>query len=110
MENIFPYPIQNLPFADIPLKGVTAYLSQSKDHQIIFMQFNEDLELPKHSHESQWGIVLEGRIDLNIGGDLKSFIKGDRYFIPKGIEHYGKIYAGYADITFFNEAKRYKTK
>ncbi len=110
MENIFPFPVRNLPQVDIPLKGVTAYLSQAIDHQIIFMQFSENIELPVHSHESQWGIVLEGRIDLNIGGELKSYAKGDRYFIPAGVEHSGKIFAGYTDITFFNEPKRYKTK
>jgi len=26
------------------------------------------------------------------------------------VKHSGKIYAGYADITFFNEAGRYKEK
>jgi len=36
--------------------------------------------------------------------------KGDRYFIPKGIEHSGKIYAGYADMTFFNQKDRFKVK
>jgi len=110
VEDIFPYPIRNLPQADIPLKGVTAYLSQAKDHQIIFMQFDEDIELPKHSHESQWGIVLEGRIDLNMDGELKSYTKGNRYFIPAGVVHFGKIYAGYADITYFNEENRYNKK
>jgi quercetin dioxygenase-like cupin family protein len=110
LKNIFPIPIKNLPQADISLKGVTAYLSQADNHQIIFMQFSEDVDLPEHKHESQWGIVLEGRIDLNIAGKMNSFTKGDRYFIPNGILHSGKIYAGYADITFFNEKNRYKAK
>ncbi len=57
---LFPEPIINLPEADIPLDGVTAYLSQGNDHQIIFMEFDKDVELPEHAHESQWGIVLEG--------------------------------------------------
>ncbi|HOP73973.1 MAG TPA: hypothetical protein PLC07_02830 [Bacillota bacterium] len=64
----FPQPILNLPEADIPLKGVKAFLSQGKNHQIIFMEFSEDVDLPEHSHESQWGIVLEGEIELIIGG------------------------------------------
>lgn len=29
MNQIFPEPIRNLPKADIPLDGLTAYLSQS---------------------------------------------------------------------------------
>jgi quercetin dioxygenase-like cupin family protein len=74
------------------------------------MEFTEDVDLPEHAHESQWGIVLEGRIDLIIGGVKKSYLKGDRYFIPKGVKHSGKIYAGYADITFFDQVDRYKEK
>ena len=106
----FPEPILGLPEADIPIKGVKAYLSQAEDHQIIFMEFSEDVDLPEHEHESQWGIVLEGRIDLVVNGTKHSYSKGDRYFIPKGAKHSGKIFAGYADMTYFNQRDRYKIK
>lgn len=108
MKELFPEVITNLQKADIPLPGVKAYLSQSDNHQIIFMEFSQDIELPEHAHAAQWGIVLEGQIDLVIDGKPKSFTKGDRYYIPEGIKHSGKIHAGYADITFFNEKDRYK--
>lgn len=80
---IFPEPILKLPEADIPIKGIKAYLSQSKTHQIIFMEFSEDVDLPEHSHEGQWGVVLEGNIDLVIDGVKQTFGKGDRYFIGR---------------------------
>jgi quercetin dioxygenase-like cupin family protein len=110
MATIFPDPIRNLPEADIPIKGITAYLSQGQCHQIIFMKFSEDVDLPEHAHESQWGIVLEGKIDLIIAGEKHTFTKGDRYFIPKGTLHSGRIHAGYADVTFFDQADRYLVK
>lgn len=106
----FPDPIQSLPEADIPLKGVKAFLSQSDNHQIIFMEFSEDVDLPEHNHESQWAVVLEGEIELIIDGVKNRYRKGDRYFIPKGVNHSGKIFAGYADITFFNQKDRYGIK
>jgi quercetin dioxygenase-like cupin family protein len=106
----FPNPVLNLPEADIPIKGVKAYLSQAENHQIIFMEFSEDVDLPEHSHESQWGIVLEGKIDLVINGIRHSYSKGDRYFIPKGVRHSGKIYGGYADMTYFDQKDRYGIK
>ena len=106
----FPEPILNLPEADIPLQGIKAYLSQGDSHQIIFMEFSEDVELPEHAHEGQWGIVLEGKIDLTISGTKQMFAKGDRYYIPEGVKHSGKIYAGYADITYFDQKSRYKVK
>jgi len=110
MESIFPEPILNLPEADIPLNGIRAYLSQGSDHQIIFMHFSEDVDLPEHSYEAQWGIVLEGKIEMTIDGKTRTYRKGDRYFIPKGVKHSGKIYAGYADITYFQQKNRYSTK
>lgn len=110
MPEVFPEPIRKLPQADVPLEGVTAYLSQSENHQILFMEFRKDVEVPEHSHESQWGIVLEGRIDLVIDGVKHRYSRGDRYFIPQGIKHAAKIYAGYVDITFFNQKDRYSTK
>jgi len=110
MSETFPKPIIELPEADIPIKGIKAYLSQGANHQIVFMEFSEDAEVPEHSHESQWGIVLEGKIDLIVGGIKNTYLKGDRYFIPEYVRHAAKIYAGYADITYFNQRDRYKKK
>lgn len=110
MSKIFPKPILDLPRAEIPLKGITAFLSQGENHQIIFMEFDSDVELCEHSHESQWGIVLEGKIELTINDTSFTYAKGDRYFIPAGVIHSGKIHAGYADITFFNQPDRYAKK
>ncbi|MBU1012085.1 MAG: cupin domain-containing protein [Bacteroidetes bacterium] len=108
MTDLFPESIRNLPQANIPIKGLQAYLSQGTNHQIIFMQFSEDVEIAEHFHESQWAVVLEGKIEMLIDGVKKTFTKGDRYFIPSGIKHSAKIHAGYADITFFDQVDRYQ--
>ena len=110
MEKIFPDPISNLPEADIPISGIRAYLSQAENHQLIFMQFEKDADLPEHAHAAQVGFVLDGNIELIIDGNKKEYAKGDIYYIPENVKHSGKIYAGYADITFFNEPDRYKKK
>ncbi len=110
MTSIFPEPIRLLPEADIPLEGVTAYLSQSESHQTLFMQFEKSVDLPEHEHADQIGFVLEGRIDMVIDGVMKSYSKGDRYHIPAGVIHSARIHAGYADITVFMQPDRYGTK
>ena len=110
MNKVLPDPIRKLPEADIPMEGLTAYLSQSDTHQILFMEFEQDVDLPEHSHADQVGIVLEGKIELVIDGKQHYYTKGDRYHIPEGVRHFGKIYAGYSDITFFAEPNRYSTK
>ena len=110
MEHIFSAPIRKLPEADIPLDGIRAYLSQAQDHQLIFMQFEKDVDLPEHSHAVQAGFVLNGKINLTIDGIKREYKKGDIYFISEGVVHSGKIFPGYADITFFNESGLYSTK
>lgn len=110
MQDLFPDPIQKLPLADIPLPGITAHLSQSDGHQIVFMAFAEDVDLPEHAHESQWGVVLEGEIQLTIGERTATYRKGDRYFIPRGVKHSGRIHAGFAAMDFFDQPDRYRVK
>jgi len=99
--SIFPPPMRSLPVADIPIPGATAYLSQAETHQILFMEFKQDVMVPEHSHGAQWATVLEGQIELVIDGVPHVFRKGDRYFIPEGVKHSASIHAGYADLNWF---------
>jgi quercetin dioxygenase-like cupin family protein len=110
MEEVFPEPVTRLPEADIPVEGLRAYLSQADSHQVLFMEFSEDASVPEHSHEGQFAVVLEGRLDLTIDGVEHTFGKGDRYYIPEGVPHSARVYAGYADITFFDQKDRYGPK
>ena len=108
--SFFPDIIHQLPQIDLPFEGVEAYLVQGPDQQIIFMSFTADLEVPEHSHEAQWGVVLDGEIELVINGVSHTFRKGDSYFIPKDIPHSARIKAGYKDLTLFNQADRYTAR
>lgn len=110
MSSSFPEPILFLPEADIPIKGVKGYLSQGENNQIIFMEFSKDVDIPEHSHESQWEIVVKGKVDLDIDGVKKTYQQGDTFFIAKDVKHSARVYAGYASVAFFNEKQRYKKK
>ncbi|HEB76746.1 MAG TPA: cupin domain-containing protein [Nitrospirae bacterium] len=106
----FPDIITSLPQADIPIEGLTSHLLQCADHQVIFMSFERDVEIPEHSHEAQWGVVLDGEMELTINGEKEVYGKGDTYFIPKDIPHSAKIKAGYRDVTLFSQKDRYRIK
>ncbi|MFE3845868.1 cupin domain-containing protein [Thermoplasmatota archaeon] len=110
MAEKFPKMIKNLPEANVPLDGAKAYLSQGENHQVIFMEFEKDVELPEHSHEAQWEYVLNGMVDLWVDGIKKTYKKGDTFFVPKDVKHSGKIFAGYSSVAFFNQKDRYKKK
>lgn len=109
-ENFFPEIITNLPEADIPIEGVHSHLLQGENQQFVFMSFENDVEVPEHSHEAQWGVILDGEIELTIGGKKCTFTKGGTYFIPKDAKHSARIRKGYKDLTLFNQKDRYKAK
>jgi mannose-6-phosphate isomerase-like protein (cupin superfamily) len=108
MHDTFPEPIRGLPRAAMPLPGATAYLSQGSDHQVVFASFSEDADLPEHSHAAQWGVVLEGKIEFTFQGMTRTYRKGDHYFIPAGVKHSGRLFAGYADVTFYAQRDRFE--
>jgi quercetin dioxygenase-like cupin family protein len=110
LKGVFPSQITNLPQAKSDVKGVQIYIYQAKSHQVVFMEFNEDVSLPAHSHASQWGIILEGKTELEIDGIRTCYSKGDRYFVPEGVVHTGKAYAGAAVIEYFDAEDRYIKK
>lgn len=102
--------LSRFPSADIPVNGVVSKLVQAGEQQFIFMEFEEDVDIPPHSHEAQWGVVLDGEMDITISGKLHQLRKGDSYFIDKDEIHSAKIKAGYKDLTLFNQKDRYKEK
>jgi quercetin dioxygenase-like cupin family protein len=108
--NLFPQIITKLPEADIPIEGVNSHLFQGQNQQFVFMSFEKDAEVPEHSHEGQWGVVLDGEIELTVDGKNHIFKKGDAYYIPRGVKHSARIRRGYKDLTLFDQKDRYKAK
>ena len=110
MGSIFPEPILRLPEAEIPVEGAVGYLSQGQGHQVVYMRFSKDVDLAEHAHRAQWGIIIDGRVDLTIGGTRRTYARGDNYFVPDGVKHHGHIHAGLTVVEFFDQPDRYKVK
>jgi mannose-6-phosphate isomerase-like protein (cupin superfamily) len=102
--------IRALPEADLPFPGLHGWLLQSELGQVLFMEAHVDVIVPEHSHGDQWGIVVDGRIDLTIGHDAHTFTSGDSYFIPKGTSHQAHIHAGFRAIDVFADRDRYRAR
>ncbi len=109
-----PYPdfINALPGIDAPFPEDVVQISavQSDDALVLFFAFLKDMVLPPHSHGAQWGTVIEGEIEFNIGGVTKLYRAGDSYSIAAGVEHGAQIKAGTRVIDVFDEADRYTLK
>ena len=84
MNSIFPQPIKNLLEVAIPFNGVKGYMVQGEHEQVVFMEFEKDTEVPEHSHESQWEIVLNGKVDYWEDRKKQTYKKGERFFVQKG--------------------------
>ncbi len=74
--------------------GLDASLLTSQGGQAGFMLASEELEVPEHAHQGQWGIVVEGVVELTIGRVLHVLRKGDNYYIPAGVPHSAKLHKG----------------
>ena len=107
-----PEMITRLPEAELPFpsSSVKTSVLQSDNGQLVFFQILKDVELPAHSHKGQWGTVLEGQVELTIGGETRKHGPGSSYYIPAGVVHGAKIPAGAKIIEFFEEPDRYRLK
>jgi quercetin dioxygenase-like cupin family protein len=110
LKNIFPSMMMNLPLAEIPFPGVTGRLFQGLDHQIVFFDIEPIGKVAEHSHGAQWGIVIQGEMELTIGGKSAVFRKGDHYYIPAGVVHSAVFKCRTQVMDFFADKERYKVK
>ena len=108
--DFYPEVITNLPEADIPFEGVCGWISQSKDHQVVFFDIAPIGKVAEHSHGAQWGVVFEGEMALTIGGETRTYKKGDTYYIPAGVVHSAVFKTRTWVMDFFADRERYKPK
>ena len=107
-----PPMITRLPEAELPFPStaVTANVLQSEHGQLAFFQFLKDVEIPAHSHKGQWGTVLEGELELTIGGETRIHGPGCSYYIPAGVVHSARASRGAKVIDFFEQPDRYRLR
>jgi quercetin dioxygenase-like cupin family protein len=106
-----PYPdfIEAFPSIDLPFPDdvVRTSVVRSDNGLVLFFTFLKDMKIPLHAHGAQWGTILEGEIELTIGGETRTYRPGDSYTIPAGVQHGATIKAGTRAIDVFEEADRY---
>ena len=111
MESVeYPEVIRRLPEADIPFKGVRGWILQGLNHQVVFMDIEPVGEVAEHTHGEQWGVVIDGEMDLTIGGETRLCRKGDSYHIPAEVPHSATFRMRVKAIDFFTDKDRYRPK
>jgi quercetin dioxygenase-like cupin family protein len=59
---------------------------------LVEVDANSEVPLHTHTHE-QGGVIIEGELEMSIGGEVKLLKPGDMYIIPGNVEHYAKANA-----------------
>ncbi len=107
---VYPEMIRDLPEIDIPVEGIRGWLLKSGSQQVVFFDIQPVGEIPPHTHCAQWGIVIEGEMDLTIDGETRRYGKGDWYYIPAGVVHGANFPTRVNAIDIFNDPDRYGIK
>ena len=107
----YPTVITDLPEADIPFKGIKAWILQTEKRQLVFFEMQPDAVVPEHSHNyPQWGMLIQGEMKLTVDGKTKTIGKGDEYLIPAQAKHHVTFLTKTRVMDLFNEKNRYKPK
>lgn len=106
----FPPMIEDLPDIDLPMEGVRGKLLQGTDNQVVFFDIQATGVIPEHSHGAQWGIIVEGQVELTIGGQTRTYQKGDAYYIPAGVPHSARSTVPFKALDVFDDVDRYRPK
>jgi quercetin dioxygenase-like cupin family protein len=79
--------------------------------QMVFFEFQEGGQVMDHSHNyTQWGLVIDGAMELNVDGKSQLFRKGDEYLIPPRAIHSARFPCKTRLMDLFCEKERYKKK
>ena len=79
--------------------GVFARTFWGENLMVVLVNFEAQAVVPHHNHpHEQAGLVLEGRVEFNIGGEIKELIAGDLYLIPGDVAHSAAALGGPARV------------
>ena len=107
----YPEVITSLPEADIQFREIKAWILQGEKTQLVFFEMEPSAAVPEHTHRyPQWGMVIDGEMDLIIDGKSMICAKGTEYLIPAGAKHYARFHKKTRVIDFFSEKSRYRQK
>ena len=107
----YPEVVTCLPEAKLQVEGAKAWILQAEKSQLVFFQFSAGKCLPSHSHAyDQWGLVIDGEMELTVAGEPRIFKKGDEYLVPAGSVHSATFLRRTRVMDYFSEKSRYTPK
>lgn len=107
----YPDVIKRLEEADTKFKGIRAWILQGSQHQLVFFEMDSSAVVPEHFHDyPQWGMMIDGKMELTVDGQAHLVERGDEYLIPAGAKHFAKFLEKCRVVDLFSEKSRYEAK
>lgn len=94
-----PYRIdfKTMPW-DTPAVGIRFKAHERNGRRLRLAEFTKEFVEPDWCTKGHIGYVLEGRMEINFGGEAIMFGPGDGLFIPAGDKHMAKVITDTAKV------------
>ena len=102
--------LKDCPEIDLPIAGARGWMVQGSGQQVVFIEFDETVEVPEHFHAEQWEFALAGKVELRRLGATETYRGGENFFVPADQPHGATVHAGYRAMIVFNSPDRYKPR
>jgi quercetin dioxygenase-like cupin family protein len=102
----FPASVRALPHTR--LAGAEVYVHEGAGTQVLFMEApagRAAVVVPTHTHDVEWGFVVEGEIEMTIDGVVERHGAGSVHLIPKGVPHSFRFLPGTSSVHYFVERR-----
>jgi len=82
-----------------PIPGCRMRTPFGENLMLSYLEFEEGAEIPLHHHpHEQGGILISGRMELQIGDETRLVEPGGMYLIPGNVPHRAKAIGGPAVV------------
>ena len=102
----FPESIRRLPRTT--LAGADVFVHDGGTTQVLFIEAPADgptVVVPTHTHNVEWGFVVEGEIVMDLAGRIERHGAGSTHLIPAQLPHSFRFRPGTSSVHYFVERR-----
>ena len=102
----FPETVRRLPRTS--LGGADVFVHDAGATQVLFIEVPRDrppVTIPTHTHDAEWGIVVEGEITMTFPDRTEVHGPGMTHWIPAKLPHSFRFAPGTSSVHYFVERR-----
>ncbi len=93
--------VDSWPEAHMETAGLCGRILKGECGWVIFMSADRDILIPMHRHGAQWGIVLDGEMEITVADQTRTYRRGETHYIPASVDHEAVLRAGWRGMYVF---------